>query len=138
MKTLKSFIKATNINATLVRAVVRQAGGWETFKETAIDVANHGANHGVSGFIYYNDTVAFTKRQKANIMELAKEQANDFGSDSVYSMIASFNCLNDVEEYEVAQAIHTGKGEMATQIYNALAWYALEEVSRAYSYATEE
>ncbi len=133
MKTLKSFIKATNINATLVRAVVRQVGGWEAFKETAIDVTNHGADGGVSGFIYYNDTVAFTKRQKANIMEMAKEQANDFGSASVYSMIAGFNCLNDVEEWEVATAIHTGKGEMVTQIYNALAWYALEEVSRAYA-----
>ncbi|MNR25116.1 hypothetical protein D3C85_1422460 [compost metagenome] len=98
-----------------------------------MDVANHGADGGVSGFIYYNETVAFAKRQKANILQLAKEQANDFGSDSVYSMITGFNCLNDVEEWEVAKAIHTGKGEMVTQIYNALAWYALEEVSRAYA-----
>lgn len=41
--TLKAFIEASHINATLIRAVVRQAGGWESFVEDAENICNHGA-----------------------------------------------------------------------------------------------
>ena len=46
MKTLKEFTEKSHINESLVRAVVRQSGGWEDFKEKALDVANHGAYAG--------------------------------------------------------------------------------------------
>ena len=41
-KTLKNFIEYSSINAELIRAVIRQSGGWETFQEIAPDIANYG------------------------------------------------------------------------------------------------
>lgn len=132
--TVKAFAAESNIPAALIRAVVRQVGGWASFREMAADVANHGADAGFSGFSYYRDTVAFTKRQKATILEMAKEQASDFGSDSVYEMIASFGCLRrDFDATGVAEAIHNPRSEDRTAVFNALAWYALEETARAYT-----
>lgn len=132
MKTLKAFTEATHIPATLVRAVVSQIGGWAEFKERAGDVAKHGADGGFCGFSYYSDTVAFTKRQKAAILELAKQQADDFGSDSVYSMIAGFACLPEFSASDIAEAIRNPRSGDRQQVFNALAWYALEEVARSF------
>lgn len=59
------FCNESHISAELIRAVVRQAGGWADFKEMARDVANHGADAGFHGFTYYHDTESFTKRHMA-------------------------------------------------------------------------
>jgi len=131
MKTIKSFALQSHINASLIHAVVRQVGGWDSFKEITQDVSNHGAGAGFSGFIYHNETVPFARRNKKAILELAKEQASEIGSETIYEMVASFRCV-DCTGYEVAEAIHSGKGDNVTQVYNALAWYALEEVCRSY------
>jgi hypothetical protein len=128
--TLSAFIAASNINASLIRAVIRQIGGFEEFKNRADDICNYGANSGFSGFIYYSDTVPFAKRQKANIMEYAAEMADSLG-ESLIKMIAGFNCLK-ITEAECAEAIYNPKSENRTQVFNALAWFALEEVCRAW------
>jgi hypothetical protein len=112
----------------LARAVIRQCGGWDCFKDTAQDVTRHGAAGGFSGFIYYSDTEAFAKRNKAEILEYAKEMANEIG-ESLYGMIAGFNCPK-ISEGEAAEAIHNPRSDDRTQVLNALAWFALEEVSR--------
>lgn len=137
-KTITAFIESSNIPAKLIRAVIAQTGGWESFKENAPDVANHGAAGGFGGFIYYTDTVRFARKNKALIMELLKAQAHDCGYESAYTMIAGFNGLKDdaLTPDRVAELIcrnfkEDEEGE-TTQIYNILAWYALEEVSRAY------
>ena len=127
---LSQFLRDSNINDDLIRAVVRQAGGWYNFKEIAGDVTNHGANSGFCGFTYYVDTIGFFKRHKSAIMELANDQANDFDLDT-YSMIAGFNCLK-VDTGSVAEAIHNPRTEDIDSVRNALAWYALEEVARSY------
>lgn len=51
-------------------------------------------------------------------------------------MIAGFNCI-DLTAEEVAEAIYNGKSEDRTTVFNALAWYALEEVCRGYVDAVE-
>lgn len=130
-KTLKQFVSDSHISEQLIRAVVRQSGGWESFCEHAADVMNHGADGGFHGFIYYTETVAFAKRQKAVILEMAKQMAADLGED-VYTMIGGFNCLK-IEPTEAAEAIHNPRSQDRTQVFNALAWYALEEVSRSYA-----
>lgn len=130
MKTVKLFVAQSNIPATLIRAVIRQVGGFDSFKEMAQDVSSHGANGGFHGFIYYTDTVKFTKNNKAAILEYAKEQSSDYGQ-SLTGMIAGFNCLKYTEE-EAAEALYNSRSENRTDLYNALAWYALEEVARAY------
>lgn len=132
MKTLKAFAAASHLPEKLVRAVARQIGGWEEFKGRAEDVARHGADGGFGGFCYYSDTVSFAKRNKAEILKMAQAQADDFGSDSAYSMIAGFACLPEYSATDVAVAIHKPRSENARQVYNALAWYALEEVARSY------
>lgn len=128
--TIKAFASESNIDEKLIRAVIHQFGGWKDFQESAEDIARHGANAGWCGFTYYNDTVPFAERNKTLILAMVKEQANDFGSN-LYNMIAGFNCLN-LESWEVAEALHEKSSPERTSVYNALAWYALEEVAREY------
>jgi hypothetical protein len=127
------FIKSTNIPARLVRAVIRQSGGWDRFEEMAPDISNHGAAGGFNGWIYSVETEAFTKRHRSTIAQLAEEQAKEFGQ-GVLEMIASFNCFRglDLEQGEIARCLYTGIGEDENSIRNALAWYALEETANAY------
>lgn len=131
IKTLKAFTAETNVPASVVRAVVRQVGGWDNFKELAGDVARHGANCGFSGFIYHSDTVPFAKRIKADLLDFCAEQAREFGNDGAASFIAGFNCV-DLNADEVAQALYKRSDDNQTEVFNALAWYALEETARSY------
>jgi hypothetical protein len=114
----------------LQRAVKRQLGSdnMQEFLETLQDVANHGAGGGFSGFIYYGETVDFTRRNRAEIMQQLKEDADSFGS-SVSDMVCGFNCFKEYSEDEVLTALYSGKGENVTTVYNGLAWYALESVA---------
>lgn len=131
--TLSQFITESGLPSSLVRSTVRQCGDWQTFKEIVQDVCNHGANAGFSGFIYYTDTVAFAKRNKKALLQLCKEQSEGFYGvlPGVCEFIADFNCVNLSRE-AIAIALYTGKGDNVTEVYNALAWYALEEVARRY------
>jgi len=134
MKTLKSFIEKTNLPASLVRAVVRQLGGWESFTQTAPDINRHGISGGYGGFIYYKDTIPFAKRNRKAILEVAKDQANEGGLGLV-EMIKGFNCLKNLQhvtEDEIIHALAGQVGECSYQVPNALAWYAGEEVCRSY------
>lgn len=128
--TLKAFAEFSHIDASMVRAVVRQIGGWESFKESAQDVANHGAGAGFSGFIYHSETVPFAKRHKKTILAYAKQLAQDLGEENEFELIA---WIVKMEASEVAEAIYNSRSEDRTQVFNALAWFALEEVARSYA-----
>jgi len=131
--TLKSLIANSNIPAPLIRAVVRQLGGWESFTQSAPDIASHGIDGGFHGFIYNRDTEAFAKRNRAHIAALASYQAGEFGH-GVIEMVQGFNCLKGnggPAQEEVGMALYAGKDDGAG-VLNALAWYAGEEVCRAY------
>lgn len=132
---MSKLIANTNIPAALVRAVVRQMGGWDSFKESARDIANHGIDGGFHGFIYHSDTVKFAKAHKADILAYAREMASDIGEPGAYSLIAGFNCLRDLKLSgdEVADCVNNSRHEDYTQVMNALAWFAGEEVARAYA-----
>jgi len=134
MTTLKTFKAESNVPAPLVAAVVCQFGGWESFKESAQDVTNHGINGGFSGFIYYTDTVKFAKAHKADILAYARDMASDLGEPGAYSMIAGFNCFKgqDLTGDDVADAINNPRHDEHTNVMNALAWFAGEEVCRSY------
>ena len=142
MKTLKSFIEKTNLPASLVRAVVRQLGGWKSFTETAPDINRHGISGGYGGFIYYKDTIPFAKRNRKAILEALKQQQEQWGSGfNLVQMVKSFNCLKDLQvtEDEIIHALAGQAGVYAVggvavgyQVPNALAWYAGEEVCRSY------
>ena len=152
------FLKAANINPKLAGAVIRQFGGWDYFKEQAQDVANHGIDGGYCGFIYYAETVAFTKKHKKAIVENVKQFADDVG-ESFTKVIAGFNCLKDsgITENDIIMALISPRScndyglqqvyddlmmslmsqcscdeDVLYQVYNALAWYAGETVAREY------
>lgn len=164
--TLATLIEQSNIPASLIRAVVRQMGGWQSFTESAPDICRGGIDGGFHGFIYHADTLPFTKRNRAAILELAKSQADDFGQD-VIEMVAGFNCLGGrtvqnrmsghgswipdpqreqerrkiLGEYteSVARCLYGGRtSDDDTEVLNALAWYAGEEVAREYCRLTEQ
>ncbi len=156
--TLTKLIDSSNIPSKLIRSVVNQIGGWESFTESAPDIANHGIDGGFSGFIYYSDTEPFARRNRALIAEMASDQANDFGTNPI-ELIAGFNCFcrnrksrnrdefmpvdqrTSLERQEdnalreqIAKALYTGKqDDDGENVLNALAWYAGEEVARAYN-----
>lgn len=130
MSTEPVSIADCGINPTLVRAVIRQIGDRDSLE----DVARHGASGGFPGFTYHADTVAFFKRHRKAVVELAKQQADDFGQ-SPLDMVAAFQCLkpaDDETKESIARCLYGGRlKDGDTQVANALAWFALEEVARA-------
>ena len=123
--------------------VIDQMGGWEAFSENAPDIVNGGADAGWVGFTYHADTVAFAKKNQRPIVRMATEQAQELGL-GVVEMIAAFRCLRDsgVTAFEVADVLLNGddysENDAATAIYNALAWYALEEMAHDYVRIVED
>lgn len=136
--TQKAFIESSHIDGKLIRAVVRQMGGWGNFKESAQDVVNNGADCGFNGFIYYVDTMAFYAKNQQSVVALAERMAAEFGT-TTGQLVAGFNCLNgDFTEYEIVNTLWGTKRKHETQVANALAWFALEEVCRSFVDIQEE
>lgn len=132
--TLAQFCNQSHIAPALIRATVRQFGGWESFKESARDVSNHGIAGGFGGFIYYTDTHKFARRNRELISELASQQASAYG-EGVIEMIRGFGCFRNYNPKptaeEIGKALFAGK-DAGAGVLNALAWYAGEEVCRSY------
>lgn len=134
---MSNFLKSANINPKLAGAVIRQFGGWENFREKAVDVANHGISGGYCGFIYYDDTVAFAKKHKKTIVENIMQFADEIG-ESFTKVIAGFNCLKNsgITEDDVLLALMSPRScddFVLQQVHNTLAWYAGETVAHEYA-----
>ena len=134
---LSTFTENT-ANPNLTRAVIKQFGRWTDWQASADDIANYGADAGVSGFIYHDDTVAFYDENYGNIHALAREMMDDLGESlSLSAFIASFSCV-DLEAYEIEDAmIFEGKNDDYITVANALAWFALEQTAREFVAQTE-
>ena len=132
METISEFLTETHLPENLVEAVVDQFGGWESFVESACDVARYGIDGGFGGFTYYSDTVDFAEKHRESILSYAKETCVDIGYPDVFNMIASFGCVHATPT-QVAEGIYNPDSDERTNIYNALAWFAAEEVCRSYS-----
>lgn len=143
VKTMGEFLDYCNnecftLHARVVKAVISKLGGWDRFKETAQDVVNHGASGGFSNFTYYADTCKFYAAYQPEIVAMATAMAEDFG-ESVVEMVNNFVCLGkDYTVDEIGKTLYGSEGKHETIVANALAWFALEEVCRAYVDATEE
>ena len=131
--TMKSFINESNIPAPLIRAVIKQSGGWNSFQEMARDVAEQGADCGFSGWISYRETMEFFRKNRKVVLEYAEEMAHDLG-ENVLSMIQGFGIFRDapIDTQDLAKALYAGKGPEVATVYNVMSWFALEEVARAY------
>lgn len=133
--TLKALCEQSNIPAALIRAVVRQMGGWQSFTQSAPDICRGGIAGGFHGFICNADTEAFAKRNHDAISELASSQAQEIGYDSTFTMIRAFGCFKDdqLSDGDLMRALCRGLNPKdGPNILNGLAWYAGEEVSREY------
>lgn len=136
VKSLASFCEASHLNPSLIRAVIRQFGGWESFRESASDVCRGGIDGGFQGFIWTKETEAFARRNRKLIADMASEQASEFGM-GVFEMIRSFGCFRHLQEKptdeEIGMALYAGREkDDSPNVLNALAWYAGEEVCRSY------
>jgi hypothetical protein len=139
IKTLAQFCEASHLDAGLIRATVKQFGGWTSFRECASDVCRGGIDGGFHGFIYYSDTEPFAKRNREAIAAMASQQAQEFGS-GVMEMIRGFGCFHNgtkPTDEEIGSALYAGIDD-GMPILNALAWYAGEEVCRSYCDLTEQ
>ena len=136
---IKDIIDNSNIPAKLIRSTIKQFGGYEDFKEIAVDIYNYGivGDFFVLGFTYYEDTVSFYRNNRKEIMELAISQAEDIGED-VLTMISNFNCIRGLYTTNEIFSALSRYNEEYIQLYNCLAWYAGEEVARAYMYLVED
>jgi hypothetical protein len=98
--------------------------------------AEHGANVGFGGFIYYSDTIAFYKANRQDIVDHMENFAAELGTD-IISMVQGFGVFRNSEKptsSEVGKALWgnvSSHNDLFT-LYNVFAWYALEEVSRTW------
>ena len=141
ISTKKEFIKNSHLSEKLINSVISQFGGWETFKELAEDVTNYGIDGGFSGFIYYADTHKFAMKNRSLIVKQLEEDANSFGED-VISMVSNFGVFRQSkmdadDRKDLYKYLGGGRPEQGT-ITNVMAWFAAEEVCRAYVYFIEE
>lgn len=136
-KTIKAFCQHTNVDSNLIKAVIRQSGGWRSFQEHATDIANYGIAGGFGGWIYYTETGGFYAKNQQLISDLVESQADEYGYQSALDMIREFRNL-DATMLEIGYTLYGNKRKHAICVANALAWYAAEEVARAYTDWTYE
>lgn len=150
MKSTAKVIEESNIPPRLVHAVLRQLNG--DAKDSLEDIANHGVDGGFHGFIYYSDTIAFFKRNRKDIVALVHSMAEELGESPV-EMVALFDCLGGRSVRDAKDSDRDHKRQEVTrewtpnvsrclyggrlidddiQVANALAWFAAEEVARAF------
>jgi len=114
-------------------------GSGDTFKELSLELVNcaeYGANIGISGFIYYSETIPFYKKNRAAIASHIESTAEEFGTD-IFSMVQNFGVFRHSEKptpSEIGKALwdKSETHQDLTDLYNVFAWYALEEVSRTW------
>lgn len=127
---LKDIIAVSMIPETLIRAVVKQAGGWKEFQSIAKDISTYGAAGGVHGFTYYTDTVGFFRKHKEDIILYMDALAEEISDKGALTMIKDFNCIRgEYCENEVGKALYGRYDHNLTTLYNAITWCVLEQVA---------
>lgn len=136
-KTIKAFCRYSNIDSNLIKAVIRQSGGWSDFQEKALDIANHGIAGGFSGWIYYTETCAFYAKNQQLIVDMVESQADEYGYQSAQELVKGFRGV-DATMSEIGYTLYGNKRQHVDCGANTLAWYAAEEVARSYAEWTFE
>jgi len=145
IKNLRSYIsRNSNLPEKTVNNVIEAlgyplTGSGDTFKELSLELVNcaeHGANIGISGFIYYSETLPFFQKNRAAIVTHMELTAAELGTDLI-SMVQNFGVFHNSEKptpAEIGKALWDKSKTYPelTALYNVFAWYALEEVSRAW------
>ena len=116
------------MNKKLIHAVAKQFGGMRNLSESAKDIVNNGAAGGYTGFIYYTDTCAFTKRNHTLIMQHLNACADDLGLNAL-DLLSNFNCFKNMSTYEIFDGLMNPNSGDRQTVYNGLAWFILEEAA---------
>lgn len=131
----KDFLKKSHLPITITKSVVTQMGDWDTFTNYALDITNNGIDGGFGGFVWYTETLAFYEANRRDIMAMLRSQADDFGV-CVTDMVHGFGSVkrggysrSDVEAFLMD---NDPESDNYTFFANLMAWYAAEEVCRAY------
>lgn len=138
MKTIEQVKKENPDRVAEIDAVLRQFGDNEYWEESvAADIAAHGADAGWTGFTYYVDTVPFAQANRQLILARLLADCEEYAEGQTPAqMVQSFRCLGpDFTTHEINSCLYTGRADdrdAETQIFNALAWYLLEDVARLF------
>ena len=135
----------TTINNVISALGFPLKGSNQTFSELSTQFENcaeHGADCGFSGFIYYSDTITFYKKNRRDIVNHMEQTAAELGTD-IISMVQGFGVFRNGDKptpSEVGKALWDSVPywDELTTLYNVFAWYALEEVSRIWYRYLEE
>lgn len=137
MKTLKGFkYYCGETLGALVSPVKNQLGVnlpdfWDVLENVSRSYC--GAAAGFGGFIYYSETVKFWRANRKKIMDLLSQYADEFG-ENVLQVVSNFKGFKGVwTDDELGRALYGNYNEEFDQIYNGLAWFALEEVAHRYA-----
>lgn len=129
MKTVKQAIKDAPNMEQLIKRVVKQIGGAENLEGL------RSANDGYPGFTYYSDTHKFAIANRALIVNLLNETADQLGEE-VVSMVKNFGVFKDEMDREDLQDLYKylggGRPEQGN-VTNIMSWFALEEVARIFN-----
>jgi hypothetical protein len=145
IKTISGLIAYVKENSswqsTTIRNVIQTlgytaAGGLSSLKGLScqlVNCAEHGANAGFPGFIYYSETIEFFRKNRKDIVNNIEQTAAELGED-IIKMVQSFGLFHNSTpptSGEVGKALWDSAHQYddLTSLYNVFAWYALEEVS---------
>ena len=150
IKALRAYIvRNSNFSEKIVNNVINALGfpligSGSTFNELSTQFENcaeHGADIGISGFMYYSETVAFFMQNRKDIVSHMEQTATELGTD-IISMVQGFGVFHRGDKptpSEVGRALWDSKEwPELTTLYNVFAWYALEEISRIWLMYLEE
>jgi hypothetical protein len=151
IKTMRDYIvNSSGFSKNTVNHVIEALGfplngTGATFNELSSEfenVAEHGANIGICGFIYYTETIAFFKANQSDIVEHLENASREFGMD-LFSMVQGFGVFRNSEKpsvIDIGRALWGNKivQPELTQLYNVFSWYALEEVASTWYRYLEE
>jgi hypothetical protein len=151
IKALRAYIvRNSNFSEKIVNNAINALGfpligSGGTFNELSTQFENcaeHGANIGMLGFMYYSETVAFFMQNRNDIVSHMEQTARERGID-IISMVQGFGVFQNSEkptQSEVGRALWDSGKEYHSlaSLYNVFAWYALEEVSRTWLMYLEE
>ena len=134
MKTVQEVCKENEQFSSIIHAVIQKIG-----MESIKDVNNYGMEQGFPGFIYYSETVKFWRKYKKSILAMLKNDTS-YWESGIVGMVQNFNCLNNTDkktvpeytEEEIGEALFGRYNPELDIIYNALAWYAAENVCRMF------
>lgn len=121
-------------NPSLTRDVVKALGGLAEARPRLKDVAEHGADSGFPGFIYYSETCEFFRDNRQVILTMLEEDAEELDL-TAEELVASFRGLEGFNRRDLSRAIRQAlcgikdDSPVQTQVENVLAWYALESVA---------